>query len=101
MIANWEDEFGELKSVDEDEDEIVVKIGSKNETFVVDRDAEFVFRIGSNVDEDDYDDADDYDEDLDGLYDFLYDCDKAGDKCMVALTLDSRDDVLRIKATAQ
>ena len=43
----------------------------------------------------------DYDDDLDGLYDFLKDCEKAKDTCMVALTLDSRGDVTRIKVTAQ
>ena len=101
VTANWEDESGELKEVDEDDDEIVVKIDGKNKTFIIGKDAEFVYKIGSNVDEDDYDDADDYDDDLEGLYDFLYDCDKAGDKCTVALTLNSRDDVIRVKATVQ
>ena len=101
VTANWEDEYGELTKVYEDDDEIVVKIGSKSETFTIGKDAEIVYKIGSNVDEDDYDDASDYDDDLEGLYDFLKDCEKANDKCMVALTLNSRDDVIRIKATAQ
>ncbi len=101
ITAYWEDVFGELQAVDTDEDEITVLADSKKKTYVLSGSAEFIYKLGANVDEDDYDKLSRYDDDIEGLEDFFNDCDKAKDDCMVALTLNSRGDVVRIKVTAQ
>ena len=98
ITANWEDAYGELISVYEDDDEIVVKEDGRNETYIVDTSADFVYRLSSGVDEDKY--RSQYDNDLDGLEDFLKDCEDAGDKCQLAMTLDGNE-VVWIKATAE
>ncbi|MBR5269231.1 MAG: S-layer homology domain-containing protein [Anaerotignum sp.] len=96
ITAYWVDAEGELKAVYEDDDEI--KVGSK--TYTVARNAEIVYKLGTSVDAEDYDDADDYYDDLDGLEDFLDDCEKADDICMVSLTL-SQGEVTFIKVIAK
>ena len=98
ITANWEDVYGELISAYDDDDEIVVKVDGSNKTYTVDRDAEFEYRLSSNVDEEDY--ASRYDSDLDGLDNFVKDCKDARNTCKVALTLEGGD-VVRVKATAE
>ena len=95
--AYWEDVHGELDDIDTDEDEIKVD----GDWYYIDRDAEFVYKLASSVDEDKYSSLSRYDDDIDGLEDFLKDCDDAKDTCEVALTLDKNKDVVRIKVTAR
>ena len=95
--AYWEDVHGELDDIDTDEDEIKVD----GDWYYIDRDAEFVYKLASSVDEDKYSSLSRYDDDIDGLEDFLKDCDDAKDTCEVALTLDRNKDVVRIKVTAR
>ena len=101
ITAYWEDVFGELTAVDEDDDKITVKEGSSTEKYYLGRNVEFVYKLSNGVDEEDYKTLSRYGDDLDGLMDFMEDCDEANDKCMVILTLDNDKDVIRIKATAQ
>jgi hypothetical protein len=101
ITAYWEDVFGELTAVDEDDDKITVKEGSSTEKYYLGRNVEFVYKLSNGVDEGDYKTLSRYGDDLDGLMDFMEDCDEANDKCMVILTLDNDKDVIRIKATAQ
>ena len=95
--AYWEDVHGELDDIDVDEDEIKVD----GDWYYIDRDAEFVYKLAASVDEDKYSSLNRYDDDIDGLEDFLKDCDDARDTCEVALTLDKNNDVVRIKVTAR
>ena len=101
ITAYWEDVFGELTDVDEEDDKITVKEGSSTEKYYLGRNVEFVYKLSNGVDEDDYKSLSRYGDDLDGLLEFMEDCDDAKDDCMVILTLDSDRDVVRIKATAQ
>ncbi|MGN0135438.1 S-layer homology domain-containing protein [Anaerotignum sp.] len=101
VTAFWEDYYGELVEVDTKNDEVTVKIGSKKETFEIGSKAEFVYKLASTVDEDDYKKNLKYDDDLDGLQDFLDDCDDAKDDCMAALTKDSKGKIVRIRAIAE
>ncbi len=100
IIAHWEDVVGKLTDIDEDNDEITVKVDGSKETYELGRSVEFVYKLGASVDEDDYKSLSRYDDDLDGLWDFLEDCDKAKNDCTVALTL-KKNKVVRIKATAE
>lgn len=100
ITAHWEDVVGELADVDEDNDEITVKVSGKKETYELGRSVEFVYKLGASVDEDDYKSLSRYDDDLDGLWDFWEDCEKAKDDCTVALTLE-KNKVVRIKAIAE
>ena len=100
IVAHWEDVVGELTDVNEDDDEITVKVSGKKETYELGRSVEFVYKLGASVDEDDYDSLSRYDDDLDGLMDFWDDCEKAKDDCTVALTLE-KSKVVRIKVTAE
>lgn len=99
--AVWEDVHGELVAVDEDEDEITVKVDKSKKDYEISNKAEFVYKLASTADEDDYKKNLKYGEDLDGLQDFLNDCDDARDDCMVALTKDSKGRIIRICATAE
>ena len=94
--AFWVDAEGELKVVYVDDDEI--KVGTK--TYVLARSTEITYRLSGSVDGSDYRDLDDYDDDLEGLEEFLDDCDDAKDKCMVSLTLSSGK-VTGIRAVAK
>ena len=98
--AYWEDVVGELIEVNEDDEEIVVEVSRREKTYELDRDVEFVFKLGASVDEDDYKKVSKYDDDIEGLLEFLEDCDEAKDTCSVALTLDGKY-VTRVKATAE
>ncbi|MBQ7103651.1 MAG: hypothetical protein IJN89_06295, partial [Anaerotignum sp.] len=100
IIAHWEDVVGELVDVDEDDEEITVEVSRKDKTYELDRDVEFVFKLGASVDEDDYKKLSKYDDDIEGLMEFMEDCEEADDTCTVALTLDGRY-VTRVKATAE
>ena len=100
IVAHWEDVVGELTDVNEDDDEITVKVSGKKETYELGRSVEFVYKLGASVDEDDYKSLSRYDDDLDGLMDFWDDCEKAKDDCTVALTLE-KSKVVRIKAIAE
>ena len=99
ITAHWEDVVGELVAVDEEDEVITVKVG-KREEYELGRRAEFVFKLGTSVDKDDYKKLSKYDNDIEGLLAFLEDCEDAGDTCMVALTLDD-EYVVRVKATAE
>lgn len=101
ITAYWEDVFGELTDINEDDERITVKEGKSTEKYYLARKVEFIYRLSNGVDEDDYKKLSRYGDDLDGLIDFMDDCDKANDDCMVILTLDSNQDVVRIKVTAQ
>lgn len=100
IVAHWEDVVGELTDIDEDNDEITVKVDGEKETYELGRSVEFVYKLGASVDEDDYKSISRYDDDLDGLWDFWDDCEKAKDDCTVALTLE-KNKVVRIKVTAE
>ena len=101
ITAYWEDVFGELTDINEDDERITVKEDGGTEKYYLARKVEFVYKLSNGVDEDDYKNLSRYGDDLDGLIDFMEDCDEAGDDCMVILTLDSDQDVVRIKVTAQ
>jgi len=100
ITAHWEDVVGELVDVNEDDEEITVEVSGKEKDYEMDRDVEFVFKLGTSVDEDDYKKLSKYDDDIEGLLEFLEDCDEANDTCTVALTLDGKY-VTRVKATAE
>ena len=100
ITAHWEDVVGELTDINEDDDEITVKASDGKETYELGRSVEFVYKLGASVDEDDYKSLSRYDDDLDGLWDFWEDCEKAKDDCTVALTLE-KSKVVRIKVTAE
>lgn len=95
--AYWEDVHGELDDIDTDENEIKVD----GDWYYIGRNAEFVYKLAASVDEHKYSSLNRYDDDIDGLEDFLKDCDDARDTCEVALTLDKKNDVVRIKVTAR
>ncbi len=99
--AVWEDVRGILTAVDRKADEITVKVDGSAKDYELGSDAAFVYRLASTVDEDDYATKLRYDEDAYGLQDFLNDCEKAGDDCVVALTKDSKGRITRICATAE
>lgn len=101
ITALWEDYYGELTAVDTKDDEITVKIDGKKETFDISTRADIIYNLASTVDEDDYKRNLNYDDDLDGLQDFLDDCEDARDDCMVALTKDSKGNIVRIRAMAE
>lgn len=101
ITALWEDYYGELTAVDTKDDEITVKIDGKKETFDISTRADIIYKLASTVDEDDYKRNLNYDDDLDGLQDFLDDCEDARDDCMVALTKDSKGNIVRIRAIAE
>lgn len=96
ITAYWVDAEGELKAVYEEDEEI--KVGSK--TYALARSVDFVYKLGTSADPEDYRDVDDYDADLDGLERFLDDCDEADDTCMAYLTL-SKGEVTRVKVIAK
>jgi len=99
--AAWEDVFGVLKSVYEEDDELKLNVDGSSKTYALARSTEFVYKLGASVNSEKYRDIADYDDDLDGLETFLDDCDDAGDSCMVTLTLNASGDVTRIKAIAK
>ncbi|MBR4283347.1 MAG: hypothetical protein IKT48_01395, partial [Anaerotignum sp.] len=99
--AIWEDVFGVLESIDEEDDEIVIKEDGSKETYELGRNVEFNYKLSVAVDEDDYKKNLRYDDDLDGLQDFLDDCDKAKDDCEIILTLDKNQKVSRITVIAR
>ncbi|WP_458406988.1 S-layer homology domain-containing protein [Anaerotignum sp.] len=99
--AIWEDVFGELVEIDEDDDEIVVLEDGDKETYELANKVEYNFKLSSAVDEDDYKKNLRYDDDLDGLQDFLDDCDDAKDDCSIILTLNKNQKVIRITVTAE
>jgi hypothetical protein len=84
----------------DDEDEVITVKADRREEYELGRKVEFVYKLGTSVDEDDYKKLSKYDDDIEGLLAFLEDCEDAGDSCMVALTLDD-DYVVRVKATAE
>lgn len=103
ITAEWEDEEpdeGTLVEVDTKNDEITIEVKDKEYTYDVDEDVYVSFGFASNVDEDDYEDLDDYDDTLTGLKNFFNDCDDNNDDCYVILTIDD-DEVTRIKAKAE
>ena len=99
----WEDVFGELVEINEDDDEIVVKREgkTKKETYELAKKVEFNYKLSASVDEDDYKKKLNYDEDLDGLQDFMDDCEEAKDDCKIILTMDKNQKVSRITVTAR
>lgn len=99
--AIWEDVFGELVEINEDDDEIVVLEDGDKETYELANKVEYNFKLSSAVDEDDYKKNLRYDDDLDGLQDFLDDCDDAKDDCSIILTLNKSQRVTRITVTAE
>lgn len=101
ITAHWEDVYGELIEIKEDDDEITVKVDGKKKDYELGNKLEIVYKLAASVDEDDYKSLSKYDDDLDGLQDFLDDCDDARDTCMVALTKDSKSKIVRIAATAE
>lgn len=101
ITAHWEDVFGELTDVDDDDERITVKVGSKTEKYYLSRKVKVSYQLSGSVDKDDYKTLSRYGDDLDGLMDFWEDCDDARDDCMVTLTLDSDREVIRIKAMAK
>lgn len=100
ITAVWEDARGELISVDRKADEITVRTDDGKKTFEISTRAEFVYKLSSTADEDDYKRNLRYDEDLYGLQDFLDACADAKDDCTVALTKDSKGKIVRICAIA-
>ncbi len=102
------------KIIDEDdeEDEDKPKKGdlyrvypSNNELVIKDRDGDKYtwettssVRVSYDIDDDDLYDEDDYENDLDGLKDFLNACDYENDDCYVTLTTNSSGKVTRITA---
>ena len=101
ITAYWEDVYGELIQINEDDDEITVKVDGKKEDYEISTKADFVYKLASTVDEDDYKKNLKYGDDLDGLQDFLDDCDDAKNDCMVALTKDSKGKIVRVRAIAE
>ncbi|MBQ5588682.1 MAG: hypothetical protein IIU70_00885, partial [Anaerotignum sp.] len=97
ITAYWEDVRGELVAVETRDAEIRVD----RTWYMLDRDAEFVYKLSTSVDDSKYSKVSRYDADAYGLDDFLKDCEAAGDICEVALTLDSNDEIVRIKVTAK
>ncbi|MDO4531467.1 MAG: hypothetical protein Q4C06_05750, partial [Bacillota bacterium] len=65
------------------------------------RKVEITYKLSASVDTDDYRSIKNYDTDLEGLDKFLSDCDYAKDTCVVSLTIDTHDEVTRIRATAK
>lgn len=101
ITAYWEDVYGELIEINEDDDEITVKVDGKKEDYEISTKVDFVYKLASTVDEDDYKKNLKYGDDLDGLQDFLDDCDDAKNDCMVALTKDSKGKIVRVCAIAE
>lgn len=101
ITAVWEDVRGELTAVDRKADEITVRKDGRKETYEISTRAEFVYKLASTADADDYKRNLKYDEDLYGLQDFLDACADANDDCIVALTKDSKGRIVRICATAK
>lgn len=101
ITAHWEDVFGELTDIDEEDEKITVKADGDTEKYYLSRKVEISYQLSNGVDEDDYKTLSRYGDDLDGLIDFWEDCEDARDDCMVTLTLDSDREVIRIKALAK
>lgn len=103
ITASWDDEEpdeGLLLEVDTKKDEITIEVKNKEYTYDVDEDVYVSFSLASKIDEDDYDDLDEYDDTLSGLKSFFNDCEDNNDDCYVTLVIDD-DEVTRIKAKAE
>lgn len=103
IVAEWDDENpdeGTLVEVDAKKDEITIEVKNKEYTYDVDEDVYVSFSLTEDIDEDDYDDLEDYEDTLNGLKSFFNDCEDNNDDCYVKLTIKD-DEVTRIKARVE
>lgn len=83
---------GNLQSVSSSSKKLVIEDSAgKSHTWYATSSAKVYYNLGSRY-------SDDYDRNLAGLDDFLYDCDREGDDCYVVFTTNSNGEVTRIDA---